>query len=160
MLSCIVHLVERERNIIFGSRNIIFGWRNLHMLSLNFFYSQDISYSFEPYIYWFSWYSLVQSLNLPRSVLHKVHNQIKSAIKFIQGNWTCSEHPPWPHILCLTRCMESVLQLTVLVYLEILVSFTASFFLRARGYGLNSFHWLRPILVIFLLSSETIFSAL
>ena len=34
MLSCTVHLGERERNIIFGSRNIMFGWRNLHMLSL------------------------------------------------------------------------------------------------------------------------------
>ena len=48
MLSFTVDIVERERSIIFGSRNIMFGWRNHHMLSLNFVYSQDILYSFEP----------------------------------------------------------------------------------------------------------------
>ena len=44
--SCTVHLVERERNIIFVSKNIIIVWKNLHMLSFNFVYSQYISYSF------------------------------------------------------------------------------------------------------------------
>ena len=29
MLSCTVHVVEKERNIIFGLRNIMFGRRNL-----------------------------------------------------------------------------------------------------------------------------------
>ena len=37
MLSCSVHLVERERNIMFGSRNTMFGWRNIHKMSLIFY---------------------------------------------------------------------------------------------------------------------------
>ena len=48
MLSPAVHLVKKERNILFGWRNIIFARRNLHILSLYFVYAPNISYSFEP----------------------------------------------------------------------------------------------------------------
>ena len=48
MVSCIVHLIERERNIIFCWRNIMFGWRNLHMLSSYFVYFQYILNSSKP----------------------------------------------------------------------------------------------------------------